>query len=132
MCLNARLLFEPIKAQAKNDGDVCPDSITEYFMSSCECPKSENGYYQLKCVTGKRKECKGHQPLSLKCQNNSSLTKVSQFELVTRKYINKKKDKKKSEKTECIEDQVLYTAILEKLNESKWTYVLHKYQIYND
>ena len=46
-------------------------------LSSCECPKSENGYYQLKCVTGKCKECKGHQPLSLKCQNNSSLTKVS-------------------------------------------------------
>ena len=86
----------------------------------------------MKCVTGKCKECKGHQPLSLKCQNNYSLTKVSQFELATRKYINKKKDKNKSEKTKCIEDQVLYTAILEKLNESKWTYVLHKYQIYND
>ena len=90
MCLNARSLFEPIKAQAKKDVDVCPDSITEYFMSSYECPKSENGYYQLKCVTGKCKECKG--------QNNSSLTKVSQFELVTREYINKKKEKKKSEK----------------------------------
>ena len=76
MCLNARLLFEPIKAQAKKDSDVCPDSITEYFMSSCECPKSENGYYQLKCVTGKCKECKGHQPLPLKCQNNFSLTKL--------------------------------------------------------
>ena len=58
MCLDARLLFEPIKAQTKKDGDVCPDSITEYFMSSYECPKSENGYYQLKCVTGKCKECK--------------------------------------------------------------------------
>ena len=45
MCLNTRLLFEPIKAQAKKDDNVCPDSITEYFMSSCECPKSENGYY---------------------------------------------------------------------------------------
>ena len=32
MCLNARLLFEPIKAQAKKDGNVCPDSITEYFV----------------------------------------------------------------------------------------------------
>ena len=31
MCLNARLLFEPIKAQAKKDGDVCPESITEYL-----------------------------------------------------------------------------------------------------
>ena len=31
MCLNARLFFEPIKAQAKKDG-VCPDSITEYFI----------------------------------------------------------------------------------------------------
>ena len=132
MCLNVRLLFEPIKAQAKKDGDVCPASITEYFMSCCECPKSENGYYQLKCVAGKCKECKGHQPLSLKCQNNYSLTKVSQFELVTREYINKKKEKKKSEKTERVEYQLSYTAILQKLNESKWAYVLHKYQIYND
>ena len=32
MCLNAGLLFEPIKAQAKKDGNVCPDSITEYFV----------------------------------------------------------------------------------------------------
>ena len=32
MCLNARLLFEPIKTQAKKDGDVCPDLITEYFV----------------------------------------------------------------------------------------------------
>ena len=94
MCLNARLLFEPIKAQAKKDGDVCPESITEYFMLSCECPKSENAYYQLKCVTGKYKERQGHQLLSLKCQNNSSVTKVSQFELVTREYSNKKKEKK--------------------------------------
>ena len=87
MCLKARLLFEPIKAQAKKDGDVCPDSITEYFMSLCGCPKSENGYYQWKCITGKCKECKSYQPMSLKCQNNSSLTKVIQFQLVTREYI---------------------------------------------
>ena len=127
MCLNAKLLFEQIKAQAKKNGDACPDSITEYFMSSCGCPKSQNGYYQWKRVTAKYKECKGHQPVSLKCQYNSSLTKVSQFELVTREYI-----KKKSEKTERVEHQLLYTAILKKLNESKWAYVLHKYQIYND
>ena len=87
MCLNARSLFELIKAQAKKDGDVCPDSITEYFMSSYECPKSENGYYQLKCVTGKCKGCKG--------QNNSSLTKVSQFELVSREQKEREKEVRK-------------------------------------
>ena len=97
-------------------------------MSSCGCPKSENGYYQYKCVTGKCTECKGHKPMSLKCQNNSSPTKFSQFELVTREYINKKKEKKKSEITECVEHQLLYTA-LKKLNESNWVYVLHKYQM---
>ena len=59
---NPRLLFEPIKAQAKKDSDVCPDSITEYFMSSCECPKSENVDYHFKCVTRKCKECRGQQP----------------------------------------------------------------------
>ena len=50
--------------------------------------------------------------------------------MVTREYINKKK--KKSEKTEHVEHQLSYTGILQKLNESKWAYVLHKYQIYND
>ena len=39
----------------------------------------------------------------MKCQTNSSLNKVSQFELVTIEYINKKKEKKKSEKTDCVE-----------------------------
>ena len=70
--------------------------------------------------------------MSLKCQNNSSLTKVIQFELLTREYVNKKKKKKKSEKTKHVEQQLSYITILQKLNESKWAYVLHKYQIYND
>ena len=52
----------------------------------------KNGYYKWKCVREKYKECKGHQAICLKCQNNSSLTKVSQFEVVTREYINKKKE----------------------------------------
>ena len=39
MFLNAKLLFEPSKTLAKKDGNVYLNSITEYFMPSCGCPK---------------------------------------------------------------------------------------------
>ena len=76
-------------------------------LSSCECPRSEKGYYQLKCVTGKCKECKGHKPLFLKCQNNSSLAKVSHFELVTREYLNKMQEKKNHPFTSAVVNDII-------------------------
>ena len=64
-------------------------------MSSCSCPKTAKSYYQWKCAIGEYKECKGHKSLPLKCQQNSTVIKVSQFQKVKTEYINKKGEKKK-------------------------------------
>ena len=41
ICLNVRLLFDPLVAQAKKDQNDVNDSITKLFMHNCKC-----GYYQ--------------------------------------------------------------------------------------
>ena len=102
LCLNSKLLFEPILVQAKKDGDGISKSLTEFFMSSCSCPKAVNGFYQWKCVTLKCKECKDAKPQSLSCQENDTLVKISQYEKVTSEYANKKKETKKLNKTERV------------------------------
>ena len=99
-------------------------------MSSCSCPKSTNGYYQWKCVTEKCKQCKDHQPRILKCQENETLVKFSQFEKVTTEYTNKKNEKKVSNKTERVEHKMSFKNILQKLSSVKKEYVMHKFQIY--
>ena len=66
--------------QAKKDDDEVTDSITEFFMDSAPCQKSENGYYKWKCVSQKCKDCKDLKPLSLKCKDSCELKKVGQFE----------------------------------------------------
>ena len=50
LCLNMKLLFECLKAQAKKDGEELGYSVSEFFMVSCKCNKSPNGYYQWECV----------------------------------------------------------------------------------
>ena len=40
LCLNTRMMFKPPVKQAKKDGDEFFSSITEFFMSSCQCYKS--------------------------------------------------------------------------------------------
>ena len=73
LCLNACTLFEPLQAKAKRDGGSIEDSISNFFFPSCLCPKSINGFYQLKCLKGKCKSCKSDQATtSLKCQNDDS------------------------------------------------------------
>lgn len=39
-CLNTRLLFEPLMAQVKKNNEKTAESITGFFMHSCECPKT--------------------------------------------------------------------------------------------
>ena len=82
LCLNARMLFEPLQAKAKKDGESIENSISSFFFSSCPCPKSPNGFYQLKCLKGKCNNCKESQEtLPLKCQNDEQTSvKVSQFD----------------------------------------------------
>ena len=63
LCLNTRMLFE----QAKRDNNDVQDSMTEFFMYDCGCPKSSNGFYHWNCVALKCKVCKKASPIPLKC-----------------------------------------------------------------
>ena len=53
LCLNFRLLMEPLMSKAKVDGDVVYDSATQFFLLSCPCEKEVNGYYSSKCLSQK-------------------------------------------------------------------------------
>ena len=53
-CLNMRLLFEVLRSKYGEIGD----SLSEYLMGECDCAKNENGFWQIKCCTGKCSSCK--------------------------------------------------------------------------
>ena len=86
LCLNTRLLFELLMVQAKKDNDKTTDSITEFFMDSCDCPKTSSGYYHWNCVSMKCKNCKKIKPMPLKCKTLQTKIKVSQFEVTKKVY----------------------------------------------
>ena len=93
LCLNTWLLFEPLMVQPKKDNDKTTDSITEFFMDSCDCPKTSNGYYHWNngyyhwnCVSMKCKNCKKIKPMPLKCKTLQTKIKVSQFEVTKKVY----------------------------------------------
>ena len=81
MCLNAKLLFDPIMSKAKKDGNVNYNPITEYLRSCCDSPKTVNRYCHWKCVSGKCKSCKDLGLLPLKYQISTDTVKVSQFKV---------------------------------------------------
>ena len=81
LCLNLRMLYDHLLCKAKKDGDLLPQSISNYFMNSCECQKDQNGYFKVKCITQKCSDCKDVKPPELKCQNSEEITSVHQFEL---------------------------------------------------
>ena len=110
LCLNIRLLTEPLMCKAKADGDVVYDSATKFLMLSCPCEKEVNDYYSCKCMSQKHTECKNLTPVTLKCQNLKEKLKVYQLELT--KTPHQKRDKKTgkleeniSKKTEKVEKQ---------------------------
>ena len=52
LCLNPRLLIEPVMAQGKKDNEKTIESITKFFMHSYECPKTSiNGAVNANVVT---------------------------------------------------------------------------------
>ena len=120
--LNARLLFDPLVAQAKKAQNDVTDPITKLFMHNCKCPKSENGYYQQKCVARKCSECKLIKPMPFECASSEQKIKISQFEvtetpykklLMGKKWIKfQKKKKKKMERVyrdlSCFHEKIVY------------------------
>ena len=86
LCLNSRMLYDHLLAKCKKDGDSMSESLTEFFMSSCECPKSINGYWSWKCVTLKCDSCRFSPFPNVKCQSSKESTKVYQFETTKTPY----------------------------------------------
>ena len=46
ICLNSKLLFDPLQQQAIKDNDEVTESISIFFMHACKCSKAENGYFK--------------------------------------------------------------------------------------
>jgi len=137
LCLNARMLFEPLMKQAKKDGNECFTSLTEFFMSSLQCPKGTNGYYGWRCVSNKCKECKNVQLPSMICQNSGQFGTVDQFEIITSFYkkvdkVSGKEVEKKSTRTERVSSSITFQELYKKLEDMRKVYLMHRYQFNND
>ena len=91
LCLNVRLITEPLMKKTKEDGDKVFESANKFFMSSCDCDKGANGYYKWKCVNLKCNDCKDSSSPDLKCKTSKEQAKVSQFQQTETPY--KKFDK---------------------------------------
>ena len=81
ICLNARLLFKPLLAQAKNYQRDVTDSIAEFFMRNYNRAKAENGCCQWNCVSQKCSQRKSIKPLSFEFASSEQKIKLSQFEI---------------------------------------------------
>lgn len=81
--------YEIVVHCSKKDGDS--SSISEFFMSACNCDKGINGYFKWGCVSNKCKEWRLIQPPELKYQESSQPVTINRFEIVKSKY--KVKDK---------------------------------------
>ena len=87
LCLNAKMIYDALTSKAKKEGDTMPASITEFFMSSCKCPKSQNGYYDWNCVSSKCSKCSSMQPVALPFQSSKDKVSYYQFEITKTLYI---------------------------------------------
>ena len=137
LCLNCPLLLDVLNTQGKKDGERVTDSVTEFFMDSSKCEKTENGNYSWKCASGKCKECKLLKPLHLKCSKSAETVKVPQFEETKTPYT--EQDKKTGEEKEKISKKVekvirerTFEDVYDKLYKRNQKYIMHKYQVYND
>ena len=133
LCLNARLLFNPLMDHSKSCKGEEFNSISDYFMNSCTCPRSENGYYQYICCQGRCSNCKNIE-LPLIPQLTSENTKTFyQFELTKTPYTCKKTGTEKiSLKTERIEHKESVSEICKQFVAIKIPYLVHRFQVSND
>ena len=67
-------------------------------MFNYQCLKSENGYFQWKCMTGKCHECKSLKPMSLDLPSSNHLVKFYQFEITETPYTKTTSDRKTQQK----------------------------------
>ena len=69
-----------------------PESVIEFFMSSCKCPKSQKGYYDWNCVSSKCSKCSSIQPVALSFQSSRDKVSYHQFEITKTLYVKTDKD----------------------------------------
>ena len=137
LCLITRMMFEPLMKQAKKDGDEFFSSITKFFVSSCQCYKSTNGFLSWQCVSGKCKKCKNLKLPSFASENSSQLVTIDQFKCVESKYkkMDKKSEKeveKTSTRTERVSDSMTFKELYTELVAMKKVYLMHRYEINNN
>ena len=133
LCLNKRLLFNCLR----NKYPMIGDSLSGFLMGECDCPKHENGFWQLKCSAGSCSTCKVARKKYKEVvglQEESSKIKFYQFEKTETPYKCKKTGKDKiSKKMERSPDKhELPKDILALLLENADDYLLHRYQVQND
>ena len=99
LCLDFRLKFNALMTHSKNFNGPCFDSISSYYMSSYKCSEGENGYWALKCVEGKCKNCCNIKPPEIPNLKDEVL-RYNEFVVKNVSYVNKKtKEIKESKQT---------------------------------
>ena len=132
-CLNIRLQFNALMAHSKKvDGPVY-DSITKFFMDNCQCPKSENGYWQLQCCTGSCKKCENDSDVDIPNLDDKDLVTYYQFEVTKTEYLSKKTGTmKESTRTERVDKSKPVVEIYSSIMSMKDKYLQHRFQVEND
>ena len=89
----------------KSSGGEEFTSITEYFMHSCNWPRTLNGYYQYRCCEGKCKECKKIELPLIPDLSADTMRSFYQFEITKTKCISEMTGE---EKTSLMTERVEY------------------------
>ena len=118
LCLNTKMMYDALTSKAKKEGDTMPASITEFFMSSCKCPKSQNGYYDWNCVSSKCSKCSSMQPVALSFQSSKDKVSYYQFQITKTLYVKTEKDNNEIIRISEKPENVLKNSSYEKLHHS--------------
>ena len=106
--------------------------MSEFFMSSCNCKKSENGCWMYDCCAGKCNECKDKRCPEIPNLSDDTL-KYHVFEITHKEYISSRtKEKKTSSRTERVEKEMSSIELYKIISSKTKQYTTHRYQIEND
>ena len=120
-CLNARELFNAVQGHTGRYGLHTFSSISEYFMHSCTCEKSLNGYFKLECVEGRCDGCQ-IEPFPYTFTENT-VVKYYQFDRKATGKFNKKG--KITYRTARVDYNINFGEVKEKLDSMAMDYLLH-------
>ena len=81
------MMYDALTNKSKKEGDTMPASITEFFMSSCKCPKFQNGYYDWNSVSSKSSKCSSMSTAALSFQSSKNKVSYYQFEITKILYV---------------------------------------------